>query len=328
MHQKGILHCDLKPSNVLYDERDSVRLVDFGQSRSLDETVAGLGTFGYMPPEQARLATAPDQRWDVYGLGATAYKLLTGICPRLTDADRTELTQSSELTERLKRYQGLLEKRPLRPVQQLNPQVDEDLAHIVEACLELEPDARPPSCLQVIEDLERRQKRKPLLCQRPWSARHRVVRFLSQPLAATALMAAVIFPLFVNSYLTIKARKALADQVYSQVRTVNQLASQAHRRGWALEAPAGFLNYVVEANSSIDLAALSQQVERERGGFYDRDGGPKVGAWTRVGQVTILTEVDADSALASAQDILVKNRLLNLMILGVAGLTVMVLLRN
>ena len=78
-HGKGVLHCDLKPANVLLDQDSRPRLCDFGQARLSDEQTPSLGTLFYMAPEQAHLKQAvPDARWDVYALGALFYCMLTG----------------------------------------------------------------------------------------------------------------------------------------------------------------------------------------------------------------------------------------------------------
>ena len=66
-HDKGILHCDLKPGNVLLDHERRPRLADFGQSRLTNEMSPALGTLYYMAPEQADLTATPDARafaWD------------------------------------------------------------------------------------------------------------------------------------------------------------------------------------------------------------------------------------------------------------------------
>ena len=55
VHRKGIIHCDLKPANILVDDESRVRVVDFGQSRVFNESSAGLGTLFFMAPEQATL---------------------------------------------------------------------------------------------------------------------------------------------------------------------------------------------------------------------------------------------------------------------------------
>jgi serine/threonine protein kinase len=87
-HERGVLHRDLKPLNVLFDDRGEPRVVDWGLSRSLREatvrlTVAGsiLGTPGYMPPEQATGAESAESAADVYALGAILFAMLTGRPP-------------------------------------------------------------------------------------------------------------------------------------------------------------------------------------------------------------------------------------------------------
>jgi len=62
-HNKGILHCDLKPANILLDQDRRPRLADFGQSRLTNEMSPALGTLYYMAPEQADLTATPDARW-------------------------------------------------------------------------------------------------------------------------------------------------------------------------------------------------------------------------------------------------------------------------
>ena len=80
-HGKGVLHCDLKPANILLDQDHKPRLADFGQARLSHEQTPALGTLFYMAPEQADLEAVPDARWDVYALGALLYCMLTGKCP-------------------------------------------------------------------------------------------------------------------------------------------------------------------------------------------------------------------------------------------------------
>ena len=76
-HAKGVLHCDLKPANLLLGDDNEPRLADFGQSRLTGDQTPALGTLFYMAPEQANLNAAPDASWDVYAVGAIFYRLLT-----------------------------------------------------------------------------------------------------------------------------------------------------------------------------------------------------------------------------------------------------------
>ena len=103
-HGKGVLHCDLKPANVLLDQDARPRLADFGQSRLSHERTPALGTLFYMAPEQAHEKAVPDARWDVYALGALLYTMLTGAPPHRTAKTVEEMETASSQHERLQRY--------------------------------------------------------------------------------------------------------------------------------------------------------------------------------------------------------------------------------
>lgn len=187
-HEKGILHCDLKPSNVLLDGESRVRLVDFGQARLHGERGA-FGTFGYMPPEQAEegAGNSPDIRWDLYALGATVYSLIAGRAPRVSGEDLSQLATVSGTSERLSIYRDLLQKRSLQTLP-----VDAELNHLISSCLDLNPLRRPGSASQVLQDLERRRRGEPLLCRRPWSLAYRADRFWRRPIHQVALVLSLL----------------------------------------------------------------------------------------------------------------------------------------
>src|SRR5207247_4630588 len=105
VHAKGILHCDIKPGNILLDVRDHVRLADFGQAQLASELAPALGTFFYMAPEQAD-ADRPvaDTRWDVYALGAVLYAMLAGEAPHRHEELSRALRDTTALRRRLELY--------------------------------------------------------------------------------------------------------------------------------------------------------------------------------------------------------------------------------
>ncbi|HTU23812.1 MAG TPA: protein kinase, partial [Pirellulales bacterium] len=159
-HGKGVLHCDLKPANVLLDQDSQPRLADFGQSRLSHEQTPALGTLFYMAPEQADPAAIPDVRWDVYALGALFYSMLTGAPPHRSEAAVTEIESATGLDDRLARYRKLIEQSPPAARHRQVPGVDRALAEIIDRCLALNRDQRFANVQAVLDALAARQVRR------------------------------------------------------------------------------------------------------------------------------------------------------------------------
>lgn len=165
-HGKGVLHCDLKPANILLDQDNKPRLADFGQSRLSHEQTPALGTLFYMAPEQADLQAVPDARWDVYALGALLYCMLTGNPPYRSEEARSEIDSDGSLDDRLDRYRVFLQSQPPPNDHRLIKGVDGQLADIVDRCLATDPNQRFPNVQSVFDALAARdavRTRRPLL---------------------------------------------------------------------------------------------------------------------------------------------------------------------
>jgi len=99
MHRAGYVHADLKPNNVMVAPDGAVKLIDLGQSSKMNEPKPRIqGTPDYMAPEQVRRLTL-DQRTDVFGLGATLHKILTGL-PVKTEINKTITINSTNMVGR------------------------------------------------------------------------------------------------------------------------------------------------------------------------------------------------------------------------------------
>lgn len=165
-HGKGVLHCDLKPANVLLDQDMQPRIADFGQSRLSNEQTPSLGTLFFMAPEQADLNAVPDARWDVYALGAILYCMLVGTPPYRTPETVTTLDTATSLSERLKRYRDTIHKSPYPRAHYRVGGIDRGLSSIIDRCIAKKPDDRFDNVQQVLAALERRhvsRLRRPLM---------------------------------------------------------------------------------------------------------------------------------------------------------------------
>jgi tRNA A-37 threonylcarbamoyl transferase component Bud32 len=147
-HDRGILHRDLKPQNVLIDSLDCPRITDFGLAKQvgtdsgLTRTGDVLGSPSYMPPEQAsgEMEKVGPQS-DVYSLGAILYELLTGQAPFRGATALETLCQ-------------VIQSPPVPP-RKLNPAVPRELETICLKCMEKSPANRFASAQELADELER-----------------------------------------------------------------------------------------------------------------------------------------------------------------------------
>jgi len=165
-HAKGVLHCDVKPANILLGEENEPRLADFGQSRLSHEQTPALGTLFYMAPEQADLNATPEAGWDVYAVGAILYRLLAGQPPYRDNSIVQRLDTAGSLKKRLYWYREMINTSPPPTAHSKVPGVDRALGKIVSKCLNVDPDQRYWNIEQILEELVRRDEvrsRRPLM---------------------------------------------------------------------------------------------------------------------------------------------------------------------
>jgi thiol-disulfide isomerase/thioredoxin len=177
-HQRGILHRDLKPGNILVDARGEPHVTDFGLAKHLgagaDDTRSGViaGTPGFMSPEQAAGRRGLTVAADVYGLGALLHFLLAGKAPFQAASPMDTLTK-------------VLHEEPV-PLRRLNPKVDRDLETICLRCLEKDPRRRYDSAAALAADLGRWLAGEPIRA-RPAGALERAAKWVRRRPAAAAL---------------------------------------------------------------------------------------------------------------------------------------------
>jgi serine/threonine protein kinase len=183
-HQRGILHRDIKPGNILLDAQGEPHLTDFGLAKFVERntgqtvTHAILGTPDFMPPEQASGSTRDlTAASDVYGLGAVLYALLTGQPPFHGQSH-------GETIERVKH------REPIRP-RQLHAAIDAELETICLKCLEKQPARRYPSAHALADDLDRWIQGQAIHATPPGSW-EQFSRWVSRNPTATALAAGVV----------------------------------------------------------------------------------------------------------------------------------------
>ena len=152
-HDKGIVHRDMKPSNVLIDRSGRARIMDFGiailkgaAEKRLTAAGAAIGSPWYMSPEQIERPHEVDQRTDIYALGIVLYEMLTGNVPFDGETDFSV------------HYQQI--KSPAPDPRQKNSEISEEMAQTVLKAMAKDPAERFQDCGEFLQSIRAIEKGK------------------------------------------------------------------------------------------------------------------------------------------------------------------------
>jgi serine/threonine-protein kinase len=156
MHLAGWVHADLKPNNILVTPEGAVKIIDLGQSARIHEAKPRVqGTIDYMAPEQVQRGTL-DHRTDVFGLGATLHRVLTGR------AIATEMNQTVSM------HSASLVGRRISEIRESTmDELPTCVARLIEECCRNEPKDRTPDMPAVVERID---LARTILSKRPTEA--------------------------------------------------------------------------------------------------------------------------------------------------------------
>ncbi len=142
MHQAGYVHADLKPNNIMLTVDEEVKLIDLGQSAKIHESKPRIqGTIHYIAPEQVHRGPL-DQRTDVFGLGATLYRMLMGR------PIKTKMNQTINMNA-----QGLAGTRAQGDGGPLLEELTPCISRLIDDACQLEPEKRIPDMPAMIQRL-------------------------------------------------------------------------------------------------------------------------------------------------------------------------------
>ncbi len=253
-HRAGIIHRDVKPSNIQITPEDRAMLLDFGVARHTDLATLSLsgefrGTPHYASPEQvASKRREIDARSDVYSLGATLYEAVTGRVPF-----------EGETTEQI--FHQILEKEPAPP-RRLDASIPRDIETVILTAMDKVPERRYQTMADFAADLGRFRAGVPVLAKpagwitksTKWIRRHKYAS-LSGAATLLALAAVTVLFLFLSAQRDKELRLALAE--FKPIREALDWPGYVYREEiwrWTVEAdPGAPCGYMLQTLYEIDV---------------------------------------------------------------------------
>lgn len=223
-HQQGVLHRDVKPSNLLLDVAGKVWLVDFGlahddQADELTDQGDAVGTLRYMAPE--RLRGEATERGDVYGLGLTLFEMLT-LRPAFSATHRADLVAQIENSEPA-------------PLRRIDPLIPRDVETIILKSIAKDPARRYATAGDLADDLRRFLEHRPIRARRvTWAERlwrlcRRNPGVASLSVTTIVLLVAVVASLFVSRARISAEKDITLEALESEREALQELATSLSR---------------------------------------------------------------------------------------------------
>ena len=260
-HAAGVIHRDVKPSNLLLAPDGRLTVTDFGLARVLEApglTMTGefVGTPAYMSPEQVTAGRTPlDERTDIYSLGATLYELLT-LRPPFTGPGRDQVLAQ------------IIHKDPVPP-RRVNRKVPVDLETICLTAMDKDPDRRYQSAGQMADDLRRYLNRFSIAARRTGPVGRLRKWARRRPGLAAALATALVLALLAGGL----AHRSYRQEREHQEQVRNERVRSALEKALLLAMGGDFAAAETEIGGAEQLGASAGELHLIRGqvAFHRRD---------------------------------------------------------
>ncbi len=276
-YQRGVIHRDIKPGNILIDEQGNVKLTDMGLAKgptdmALTRDGATVGTPQYISPEQARNPQDVDVRSDLYSLGATLYHMATGAPPFRGDTMATLILK-------------VLHDTPVPP-NELNPALSDGLSLVVRKLLAKDLSVRYQTPRELLDDLDRidRAEAPRVDAARLAGAARQspLLRRAAIAVAAAGLLAVAVWigAQFRERAVGPPSREDFLGALDSELRSLPSAWARLQRLRTAAVAPPSGCEFELTRREREATGELQGQVDGVVGHFLG-DGWDEVRRWLR-----------------------------------------------